>query len=1375
MRILIDLQAKQNGSRDRGIGRYSLALTRAIARNALGHQICVLLNGLFPESVDEVRAALADVIPEQNTFVFAAHGPVDELLTENAWRLRAGEIIREQVINDLAPDFVLICSLFDGSCDNTISSVGSMRSDVPVAVILYDLIPFLDPDKYIGWPPARNWYFRKIDSLKRAQLLLSISQSAAREGIENLHIHERRVVNISSAVDLSFAKSTFSHEMEASFLQRMRINRKFLMHTSAFEPRKNFEGLIQAFAAIPKKLRTEVQLVLVCKLRDSERVALTDLAGTLGLGEDELILTGFIADADLISLYSLCHLFVFPSLHEGFGLPALEAMSCGAAVIGSNNSSIPEVIGLADALFAPASTASMGSVIQRALTDSNFYKSLKANALTQAKKFSWDSSARVAIAAMESVYREEKQADNTNQKKFDKLSSAVASIRNICCDALPSNLDLIGAARALYQNELSISRFKASAEFGGKLTWRIEGPFDSSYSLALLNRETARALEVLGHQVVLHSTEGPGDFAPNPAFLQNNPDLAEMNSRAAHFPAKLVDVISRNLYPPRVEDMDGPMNLLHHYAWEESGFPQEWVGHFNSHLQGITCLSKHVNKVMVDNGVRVPMVTSGCGVDHWERVSAAADYRLSAKSFRFLHVSSCFPRKGADALLNAFGQCFTQHDDVTLVVKTFPNPHNEIHRWLQQCRDKYTSFPDVVIIEDDLSDAELKALYQQCDVLVAPSRAEGYGLPMAEAMLSGMPVITTGWGGQLDFCNPQSSWLVDYTFVRAQSHFGLFASAWAEPDVEDLAKKLTLAYTSTTSQRRSMAAAGRHLLLTEFKWVDCVSRAVNAMRVWRDPSAEPPVPKIGWVSTWNTKCGIATTSEHLVENLPSEVTIFAPHQSNLVKPDKANCHRTWYCSKLMTLANGFDQVSASIRRKSLNTIVIQFNYGFYNFDELAAFIDTQIAEGRVVIVTLHSTTDPFELFNWQLSELRHSFSRCHRILVHSIPDLNRLKTLGLVDNVCLFPLGVLRATEPIQQPVSHSKSQLPIIGTYGFCLPHKGLKELIEAAAVLKKRGTPVRLRLVNAEFPDPVSVKLISELKALIASLNIRDLVELHNKFLEDDESLALLADATLLVFPYQLTGESASGAVRYGLASNKPVAVTPLSIFDDLGQSAFRFSGMTSADLANGIEEFLNDIHSDSPRAQEVRKTAERWRTSHDYAAVGTRLHNMMIALLIDRPIRSVVYSASGNEMKIGVGDVRGRAVITAGKAGFLLFGPYVSLTAGRYRVRITGYAQHLGTPVAYADIAIEGGTKVLASSPLALRRERGVVFQADIFLETVAAGFEVRVHVSSDTELVVNKLEILADGEFRADDRISPAHGDFRHSQLQYGERRSANASG
>ena len=126
------------------------------------------------------------------------------------------------------------------------------------------------------------------------------------------------------------------------------------------------------------------------------------------------------------------------------------------------------------------------------------------------------------------------------------------------------------------------------------------------------------------------------------------------------------------------------------------------------------------------------------------------------------------------------------------------------------------------------------------------------------------------------------------------------------------------------------------------------------------------------------------------------------------------------------------------------------------------------------------------------------------------------------------------------------------------------------------------------------------------------------------------------------------------------------------------------------------------------------------------------------------------------------------------FYEVGPYISLTPGRYRVRIAGQARRLGVPVAYADIAVDGGSRVLVSFPLAMRHERGVVFEADIFLEAVVADFEVRVHVSADTDLVINKLEIFAEGEYRVDDRISLAQADSRYLQAQHGERRLVNAN-
>ena len=69
-----------------------------------------------------------------------------------------------------------------------------------------------------------------------------------------------------------------------------------------------------------------------------------------------------------------------------------------------------------------------------------------------------------------------------------------------------------------------------------------------------------------------------------------------------------------------------------------------------------------------------------------------------------------------------------------------------------------------------------------CDALVAPSRGEGFGLPLAEAMFSGLPVVATGYGGHMDFCDADNTYLVDYSFARAETHFGLPNSMWAEPE-----------------------------------------------------------------------------------------------------------------------------------------------------------------------------------------------------------------------------------------------------------------------------------------------------------------------------------------------------------------------------------------------------------------------------------------------------------------------------------------------------------------------------------------------------------------------------------------------------------------
>ena len=734
------------------------------------------------------------------------------------------------------------------------------------------------------------------------------------------------------------------------------------------------------------------------------------------------------------------------------------------------------------------------------------------------------------------------------------------------------------------------------------ITWRVEGPFDSSYSLALLNREVALALEELGHEVVLHSTEGPGDFAPNESFLLAHPELARLHRKAALISPEAADVTSRNLYPPRVADMTCRLNFLHNYGWEESGFPQEWVTRFNEHLQGITCMSRYVQKIMVDHGVTVPLMTVGNGVDHCARFEADPNFCVEARDFRFLHVSSCFPRKGADVLLKAYGQAFSAADPVTLVIKTFPNPHNEIRQWLASAQKTTPHYPDVLLIEEDLSDAQLKALYQQCHALVMPSRAEGFGLPMAEAMVYGLPVITTGWGGQVDFCTPETAWLIDFSFAPAETHFGLFDSVWAEPDAEHLAQLMRDVYALPPEIRRRKSEAGRKRLMQDFKWSDVAERLVTAARNW---AVAPPLAmrRIGWVTTWNTKCAIAAYSAHLLNNLPDDVTILAPYTEEQTTPDGLEVVRCWKAGK----DDALQALLLTIEERGIDTLVVQFSHRFFNFAYFSEFLAALANAGKSIVVMMHETSDASHESAEHVAQLAGALSGCQRVLVHSPHDLNRLKVIGLVDNVTLFPQGVLdRPTR------ARAVSSTPFtIASYGFFLPHKGLLELIEALALLITEGRSVCLKLINAASPIPASTALIDVARNRVAQLGLTHAIELVTDYLPDDESLNRLSSADLIVFPYQSATESSSAAVRYGLASGRPVAVTPLNIFEDVSRVVFTLPGQSPTQIAQGIRLLMDKILGHDAEIAQKLSVAERWREEHRHFRIGSRLHGMLSGL--------------------------------------------------------------------------------------------------------------------------------------------------------------------
>jgi glycosyltransferase involved in cell wall biosynthesis len=408
MRVVIDLQGAQASNKSRGIGRYALSLAQALVRHRDEQDVVIVLNGLFPDTIGPIRAAFRGLLPTHKVLVWNAPGPVADMVSANDRRRAQAQDIRSIFLASLKPDLVLITSLFEGLSDDAVVSVDRSLG-IPTAVVLYDLIPLLYRDIYLADPNVKRCYLRQLEQLKKADLLLSISESSRQEALTHLSMSPDCVINISSDCDSHFSPRAITLDDRERLRFQFGISRSYVMYTGGVDHRKNLERLIRSYAQLSKPVREEYQLVIVCSVQPTDSQRMAKIAREAGLALDELVMTGYVSEEDLVCLYNACQLFVFPSWHEGFGLPALEAMRCGKAVIASATSSLPEVVGWSEALFNPLDESAITAKMMQALSDPDFRSDLSQHGQQQALRFSWDRSAQLTWSALREKTKLSKQ------------------------------------------------------------------------------------------------------------------------------------------------------------------------------------------------------------------------------------------------------------------------------------------------------------------------------------------------------------------------------------------------------------------------------------------------------------------------------------------------------------------------------------------------------------------------------------------------------------------------------------------------------------------------------------------------------------------------------------------------------------------------------------------------------------------------------------------------------------------------------------------------------------------------------------------------------------------------------------------------------
>ena len=676
---------------------------------------------------------------------------------------------------------------------------------------------------------------------------------------------------------------------------------------------------------------------------------------------------------------------------------------------------------------------------------------------------------------------------------------------------------------------------------------------------------------------------------------------------------------------PLIEDERPARLRLALFFWEETRVPPDHIDHINDHFDAVLVATTFVGKALRDSGCILPIKVIPLGVDQIEKAHATAPQaEQKSKLFRFLHVSSAFPRKGVDVLLEAYLAEFSGTENVELYIKTFANIHNDLHEQIRLLTDGMPLPPNIHVDEAFLDEEALARLYLSSDAVVLPTRGEGFNLPAAEALALGRPVLSTAYSGQADFVTPHTGWCVDFSFHPSRSHLAVDGSLWLEPSCDDLRSLMRGfydAYTQNGGQLAETVVDGRNVGATVARGaalVRSVYRWSNTGLVIRDfatrllarKKVSDRALRVAWVSSWSSPTRLSEYSRMLVEELVGVFEIEHVCQTNTPKTTDVTPLLDQGPDACFDLA--FDYIAV----RGFDAIVVQYDPSLFDLHKAAPQLAT-LAEARPVILTLHTAASLVLDKNTNGMTVEH-LRKLDRILVHTVKDLNDLKDVGLIENVVMMAQGLpVHRMRPDDREVDLHKITRPkmpdsqgiLLATFGFAAPDKGVLELIEAVERLCHEGRAVRLLLLCAAS-DANAQAFARSVRQTIEIKGLSETIDLDTAFLPIETVFDRLQEVDLIVLPYQASQHSSSAAASLAIASGKPILTTPIAVFDELRDVALVTSDITPAALATSIVSFM-----DEPSQRQLHAVRQRnWIAARSWPGVADRFAKMIRGLHAD-----------------------------------------------------------------------------------------------------------------------------------------------------------------
>ncbi len=388
MRIGIDMLALQSDdSRHRGVGRYARHFLDALFAAAPDRSFLLYSHDRLPieDYPSGPNAEVRRIGPDRSRGETRLGQAIQRVAQENPDQVDALLVLNPF---ELHPEYLTPARPIEGPA---------------LIALVHDVIPFLFQEHYLRDERHARRFYRSLERLRQYDHLVTNSESTRADCAALLGMPADRLTTILAASDATFFQPAARFPIpgpDRRTLHDLGVTGPFVFTLSGMDDRKNLDGLLEAYRLLPPELRESHQLVVTCELTPAYTDRIRALARRRGV-DDRLVLTGGVDDRALRTLYQQCRLFVFPSKYEGFGIPILEAMHCGAPVLAGQNSAQPEVVGEAGRLVNVADPAELSQAMADLLASPESLRELGERGLVRSREFHWSKVADRAIGALD--------------------------------------------------------------------------------------------------------------------------------------------------------------------------------------------------------------------------------------------------------------------------------------------------------------------------------------------------------------------------------------------------------------------------------------------------------------------------------------------------------------------------------------------------------------------------------------------------------------------------------------------------------------------------------------------------------------------------------------------------------------------------------------------------------------------------------------------------------------------------------------------------------------------------------------------------------------------------------------------------------------